>query len=77
MVVLEGALMIVQGVRRKQGFRPEGEARREGGWPALAQCMVELVRVALWMAPRVKVGIERLLGRCVLLAEKVFAAVED
>ena len=55
----------------------EGEARSDPGWPALARCLAELARVALWLAPRLRVDPLRLLGRCTVLAERVFVAAED
>ena len=73
----EGALLVACGVRQGQGFRVEGEAQSDPGWPALVQCLAELARVALWLAPRLRVDLLRLLGRCTVLAERVFATAED
>ena len=42
-----------------------------------AQSLSELARVVLWLAPRLRVELFRLLGRCTVLAERVFAAAED
>ena len=70
------ALLVASGVRQGRGFRVEGEARSDPGWPALARCLAELARVALWLAPKLKVDLLRLLGRCTVLAERVFAAAE-
>ena len=72
-----GGLLVASGVQQGQGFRVEGEARSDPGWPALARCLAELARVALWLAPRLGVDVLRLLGRCTVLAERVFAAAED
>ena len=72
-----GALLVASGVRQGRGFRVEGEARSDPGWPALARCMAELARVALWLAPKLRVDLLRLPGRCTVLAERVFAAAED
>ena len=59
-----GGLLVASGVRQGRGFRVEGEARSDPGWPALARCLAELARVALWLAPRLRVDLLRLLGRC-------------
>ena len=75
--VLEGALLVTCGVRQRPGFRVEGVVRRDPEWPALAQSLSELARVALWLAPWVRVELVRLLGRCTVLAKRVFAAAED
>ena len=75
--VPEGALLVARGVRQRRGFGVEGVARRDLGWPAMAQSLSELAWVALWLAPRLWVELLRLLGRCTVLAEQVFAAVED
>ena len=72
-----GALLVASGVRQGQRFRVEGEARSDPGWPAVARCLAELSRVALWLAPKLIVDLLRLLGRCTVLAERVFAAAED
>ena len=72
-----GGLLVASGVRQGWGFRVEGEARSDLGWPALARCLAELARVALWLVPRLRVNLLRLLGRCTVLAERVFAAAED
>ena len=72
-----GGLLVASGVRQGRGFRVEGEARSDPRWPALARCLAELARVALWLAPRLRVDLLRLLGRCTVLAERVFAAAED
>ena len=75
--VLARGLLVASGVRQGRGFRVEGGARSDPGWPALARCLAELARVALWLAPRLKVDLLRLLGRCAVLAERVFVAAED
>ena len=72
-----GALLVASGLRQGRGFRVEGEARSDPGWPALVRCLAELARVALWLAPKLRVGLVRLLGECTILAERVFAAAED
>ena len=72
-----GGLLVASGVRQGRGFRVEGEARSDHGWPALVWCLAELARVALWRAPKLRVDLLRLLGRCTVLAERVFAAAED
>ena len=60
-----------------RGFRVAGVARREPGWPALAQGLAELARAALWLASRLRVELLKLLGSCTVLVERVFAAAED
>ena len=55
----------------------KGEARSDPGWPVLVGCLVKLAQVALWLAPRLRVDLRRLLGRCTVLAERVFVAAED
>ena len=72
-----GALFVASRVRQGRGFRVEGKARSDPGWPALVRCLAELARVAMWLAPRTRVDLLRLLGRCTVLAERVFAAAED
>ena len=72
-----GALLVASGVRQGRGFRVEGEARSDPGWPALVRCPAERAQVALWLAPTLRVDLLRLLGRCTVLAERVFAAAED
>ena len=37
----------------------------------------ELARAALWLAPKLQVEFLPLVGRCTVLAERVFAAAED
>ena len=73
----EGVLLVAYGVCQGQDFRVEGEAQSDPRWPALVQCLAELARVALWLAPRLRVDLLRLLGRCPALAERVFTAAED
>ena len=53
--VPERALLVACGVRQRQGFKVEGVAQREPGWPPLAKGLSELARVALWLAPRLRV----------------------
>ena len=72
-----GVLLVACGVRQRQGFSVEVEVRRDSGWPALAQSLCELALVALWLALRLRVELLRLLGRCAVLAKRVFAAAED
>ena len=72
-----GALLVASRVRQGRGFRLEGEAQSDPGWPALVRCLAELARVALWLAPMLRVHLLRLLGRCTVLAGRVFAAAED
>ena len=72
-----GGLLVASGVRQGRGFRVEGEARSDPVWRALARCLAELARVALWLAPRLRVDLLRLLGRCTVLAQRVFAGAED
>ena len=43
----------------------------------LAKSPSELARVAMWLAPRVRVELKKLLGRCTVLDERIFSAVED
>ena len=71
------ALLVASGVRQGRGFRVEGEARSDPSWPVLVQCLAEVARVALWLAPRLRVDLLRLLGSCIVMAEQVFAAAED
>ena len=72
----EGALLFAGGVHQKPGFQVEGGPRRDLEWPVLAQCLSELARVALWLAPRVRVELKRLLGRCMVVAERILSAAE-
>ena len=77
LAILQGVLLVVCGVRQNPGIQVEGETRRDPEWPALAQCLSELARVALWLAPRVWVELKWLLGRSTVLAERIFSAAED
>ena len=54
--------------RRASGWGGGGGS--DPGWPALVQCLAELARVVLWMAPRLRVDLVRLLDRCSILAER-------
>ena len=72
-----GALLVASGVCQGRGLRVQGEARSDPSWPALVRCLAELARVALWLAPKLGVDLRRLVGRCTVLAQRVFAAADD
>ena len=70
-------MLITCCVPQGQGFRVEREARSEPHRPALVHCVAEFAWGALWLAPRLRVNLLQLLGRCTVLAERVFATRED
>ena len=52
-----GALLVASGVGQGRGFRSEGEAQSDPGWPALARCMAELAWLAFWLAFKLRVDL--------------------
>ena len=73
----EEGLLVAKGMRRGPGCRVEAEVRSDPGWPALARVLAGLAGVPVWLAPKLGVPFDWILGRGVVLAERVMAAAED
>ena len=75
--VPEGSLLVACGLHHKPGCREEGVTGRDPRWPAMAQLVSELTRMALWPAPWVRAELMKLLGRSPVPDERVFDVAKD